>query len=179
MRLETRTIVRLRDALLQSGRRPSLVLSPAYETLARQGILSAEERTALARVDPLGETLFLMMSVDGKLSEAERDAIRGAIRGLTDNILRSGTINVMLETYRQRLDEHGRDARLYEIAEELADETADAESAFALAAAVALADEEVAVEESAFIKQVADVFGIRSDRASEIIEQLEQDRATR
>lgn len=156
MKIETATISRLRDALLASGRRPTVVLSPAYETLTREGLLSQEETMALSRIDPLAETMFLMMSADGKIAEAERDVVRGAVRGLSDNLLRSGTINVMLENYGKRLEEQGRDARLQEIADEIAEEPSEAEGAFALAAAVALADEEIADEENELINQLAD-----------------------
>ena len=176
MKIETTTIRRLRDALLQSGRRPSIVLSPAYETLTREGMLSPEEMAALNRVDPLAETMFLMMSADGKIEQSERDAVRGAIRGLSDNILRSGTINVMLENYGKRLKEQGRDARLHEIADEIAEEPHEAEGAFALAAAIALADDEIADEENAFINQLAEWFGIEAERAESILDQLEEDR---
>jgi tellurite resistance protein len=175
MKLRTATIERLRDALLQSGRRPSTVMSSAYETLTREGLLSPEEASALNRVDPLAETMFLMMSADGKVEEQEKDAVRGAIRGLTDNLLRSGTISVMLENYEKRLQEQGRDARLQEIASEIAEETSEAEGAFALSAAIALADDEVADEENAFINQLAEWFGISPARASEILDQLEED----
>lgn len=178
MKIETATIRRLRDALIQSGRRPSVVLSPAYETLTRQGLLSPEETTALNRVDPLAETMFLMMSADGKISELERDAVRGAIRGLSDNILRSGTINVMLENYQKRLEEQGKDERLREIADEIAEEPSEAEGAFALAAAIALADDEVADEENALINQLAEWFGIPEDRSAQILDQLDEDRTS-
>jgi tellurite resistance protein len=176
MKIQTVTIERLRDALLQSGRRPSVVLSSAYETLTREGLLSPEEANALNRVDPLGEAMYLMMSADGHVAEQERDAVRGAIRGLTDNILRTGTINVMLENYEKRLAEQGRDARLQEIASDIAEETGEAEGAFALSAAIALADDEITEEENAFINQLAEWFGIDSKRASEILDQLEADK---
>src|SRR5215471_16557376 len=112
MKLKTRTIERLRDALLQSGRRPSVVASSAYEVLTRNGLLSNDEIVALNRVDPLAETMFLMMAADGKLTDAERDAVRGGIRGLTDDVLHAGTITVMLENYQSRLESEGRDERL-------------------------------------------------------------------
>jgi uncharacterized tellurite resistance protein B-like protein len=171
MKLKTATIERLRDALLQSGRRPSVVLSSAYETLTREGLLSPEEAGALKRVDPLAEAMFLMMSADGQVADAER----GAIRGLTDNLLRSGTINVMLENYAQRLQEQGRDARLQEIASDIAEEKSEAEGAFALSAAIALADDQITEEENAFINQLAEWFGIAPERAGEILDQLEED----
>jgi tellurite resistance protein len=119
--------------------------------------------------------MFLMMSADGMIAEAERDAVRGAIRGLTDNLLRSGTINVMLENYQRRLVEDGRDERLRQIAEDIADEPSEAEGAFALAAAVALADEQVADEENAFINQLAGWLGISEARCNEILDQLQAD----
>jgi len=175
MKLETGTIRRLRDALLSSGRRPSMVLSPAYETLTREGLLSQEEMAALTRVDPLAETMFLMMAADGTIGEEERDVVRGAIRGLSDNIIRSGTINVMIENYQKAMEEEGRDERLRQIADEIADEPGEAEGAFSLAAAVALADDEIADEENAFINQLAEWFGISEERANEILDQLDDD----
>jgi tellurite resistance protein len=178
MKIETATIRRLRDSLLQSGRRPSAVLTPAYETLTRQGLLSPEEMGALTRVDPLAETMFLMMAADARVTDTERDAVRGAIRGLTDDLLRSGTINVMLEAYEKRLQQQGREARLREIADEIAEEPTEAEGAFSLAAAVALADDEVSDGENEFINQLAEWFGITEQRANEILDQLEDDRAS-
>ena len=175
MKIQTATIARLRDALLQSGRRPSMVASSAYETLTREGLLTPEEMGAIQRVEPLAETMFLMMAADGTVADAERDAVRGAIRGLTDNLLRTGTINVMLETYGKRLASSDRDARLQEIAQEIAEDPNEAEGAFALAAAVALADDEVSDEENAFINQLSEWFGISDERAAEILDQLEAD----
>jgi tellurite resistance protein len=177
VKLKTRTIERLRDALLESGRRPSMVVSSAYETLTREGLLSTDEITALNRVDPLAETMFLMMAADAKLTPDELDAVRGGIRGLTDGALRSGTITVMLENYQRRLDAEGRDERLRQIAEAISEEASEAESAFALAAAVALADDDVAEEENALINQLASWFGISPERSAAILDQIEQDQA--
>ena len=177
MKLKTRTIERLRDALLESGRRPSVVVSSAYETLTREGMLSPEEIAALNRVDPLAETMFLMMAADGKLSPIEQEAVRGGIRGLTDDVLRTGTIAVMMENYQRRLEAEGRDERLRQIAEAISEEPSEAESAFALAAAVALADDDVAEEENSFINQLAGWFGITAERSAAILDQLEADNA--
>jgi len=175
VKLKTRTIARLRDALLQSGRRPSMVASSAYETLTREGMLSTEEVGALNRVDPLAETMFLMMAADGKLTSEEHDAVRGAIRGLTDNALRTGTINVMLENYQRRLEADGREERLHQIAETISEEASEAEGAFALAAAIAFADDDIAEEENALINQLAEWFGIEPERSRQILDQLEDD----
>jgi tellurite resistance protein len=176
MRIETATIRRLRDALLQSGRRAD-VLSPAFETLARAGILSDAERNALARVDPMVETLFLMMAADGKVTDSERTAVRGAVRGLTGDLIHEGTIKVMLETYERTLVDEGREARLRKVGESLKAHPSDAEGAFALAAAVALADDEVDDEERKLVGQIAAWFGITEQRALAILNQLEDDKS--
>jgi tellurite resistance protein len=176
MKIETATIRRLRDALLLSGRRPEAVQSSAYETLTRAGLLSEDEQAALTRVDPMAETMFLMMSADGKITETERDAVRGAIRGLTASILHDGTIQVMLEAYQRALEKDGREARLRHLGAMLSGHPSDAEGAFALAAAVALADDDVAEEEQSLVEQMATWFGIGTTRAEQILDQLEQDK---
>jgi tellurite resistance protein len=176
MKIETATIRRLRDALLQSGRKTD-VLSPAFETLARAGILSDAEKAALSRVDPMVETLFLMMAADGKVTDSERSAVRGAVRGLTGDLLHEGTIKVMLETYERTLVEQGREERLRSIGVSLAKHPSDAEGAFALAAAVALADDEVDDEERKLVAQIASWFGITEARADVILNQLEDDKS--
>lgn len=177
MRIHTTTIERLRDALLQSGRRESTVVSSAYETLTREGMLDDPEKEALARVEPMAEAMYLVMAADGQIAESEKDAIRGAIRGLTDNLLHAGTINVMLENFERHLTEQGREARLKEIADVLAPSQSDAEGAFALAAAVALADDRVADEENQIVARLAEWFRIPAERAAKILDQLEEDGA--
>jgi tellurite resistance protein len=178
VKIQTATIRRLRDALLKSGRRAEAVQSSAYETLTRAGLLSDVEQAALERVDPMAETMFLMMSADGKITDSERDAVRGAIRGLTDGILHDGTIKVMLETYRRELETDGREARLRRVGAMLSAHPSEAEGAFALAAAVALADDEVADEEERLVAELATWFGITTARAEQILDQLEDDKAS-
>jgi tellurite resistance protein len=178
MRIQTATIQRLRDALLKSGQRTSLVFSPAHKILAREGLLGEAESEAIDQVDPMAETMFLMMAADGQVTDEERDAIRGALRGLADGLLHDGTIDAMLERYGDALARDGREARLKHLAGSLADEPGTAENAFALAAAVALADGRVTPEETAFIKQLAQWYRITPERASVILDQVEEERST-
>ncbi len=177
MKIDTATIARLRDALIQSGRRQAAVLSSAYETLTREGLLSEEEQDALARIEPMVETMFLVMSADGRISAGEMDAIRGAVRGLTEGLLQEGTIKVMLEGCQKRLDEEGRSARLDSVTAVMRGDREDAEGAFALAAAIAMADHEVATEENELILDIGNRLGIGTDRAKAILEQLEEERS--
>lgn len=177
MKIDTATIARLRDALIQSGRRQAAVISSAYETLTRQGLLSEEEQAAVARIEPMVETMFMVMAADGRISAGEMDAIRGAVRGLTEGLLQEGTIKVMLEGCETRLEQEGRAARLDALTSQLREDREDAEGAFALAAAIAMADHEVASEENALILDLGERLGIGTGRAEAILEQLEEERS--
>jgi tellurite resistance protein len=171
--VNTPAVRKLAEALLQSGERPSSVVSSAYQTLTRQGLLSDTELHALSRVDPVAETMFLMMAADGKLSAEERVAIRGAIRGLTGDALQDGIIDVMLENYQTQLVRDGREGCLKRIVSILGQSSEDAEGAFALAAAVALVDRRVDATETELIHQLAQWFGISATRAEAILNQLQ------
>jgi len=92
-------------------------------------------------------------------------------------VLHEGTIQVMLEQYDRSLASQGREARLRSLGAHLSGVPAAAEGAFALAAAVALADDEVADEERALVEQIRDWFGITSERASLILHQLDDDKS--
>lgn len=175
MKIQTATITRLRDTLLQSGRREAVVVTSAYETLAREGLLDDDETSAVEQVSPLAETMFLMMAADGSLAEQERDALRGAVIGLSSDKIHPGTINVMLESFQVLLDKEGRDERLKKIAVQIKDDPNQSEGAFALAAAIALADDNVEEGETAVMKQLAEWFEISEERQHAILQDLDHD----
>jgi len=174
MELRTRTIERLRDALLSSGGRAENVVSSAFTTLARQGLLSDAEKSALLRVDAVAEILFLVIAADEQIMDTEVAALRGAIRGLTGDALNDGIVDVMLEAYALRLHEEGRDQRLRSVAKSISDPV-EAESALSLAAAVALADDDVADSESAVVTLLADAFGFDDAQRRAILGRLSDD----
>jgi len=178
MQIRTRTIERLRDALLASGRRPSDVISSAHATLARQGLLTEQEKEAIRRVDAVAEVMFLVMVADQQITDTEYAAVRGAIRGLTGEVLKDGIIDVLIEDYALRLRDHGREARLQQVASSMTDE-AEIESAFAMAAAVALADDDVADSEHQVLDSLAVWFGIGPARVRVLLDQLADDAAVR
>lgn len=176
MKLETVAIRRLRDALLLSGQRPAAVLSPAFATLAREGLLSAEEQEAVERVTPIVETMVLVMAADGVLAERERQALRGAIRGLSGEAVHDSTLDYLMERMTATLAREGREARLRALGATLAPHPGEAEGAFALAAAVAFADDAVSPEERVLVEQLAGWLGLTPERASAILHELEEDR---
>lgn len=176
MKVHSQTIERLRDALLTSGRRAPVLQSSAFETLARAGLLSEAERAALIRVEPLAEVMFLVMAADEMVAETEWSAIVGAVRGISGDALTDGTIKVMIETFALRLRDQGAPTRLKALGEALRSDQNDAESAFCLAAAVALADNSVADSESRVLDELAGVLGFDEADRQRILGQLAQDK---
>lgn len=173
--LRSSTMLRLRDRLKETGARPSIVVSSTEDVLAKAGLLPPEEQAAVRSIDPVVEMMFLMMAADGALGDDERTVIRGAVRELSENYIRSTTLNVMLEKYEASLAADGQAARLKDIADRLGDDVPGAESAFVLAAAVAFADEEVHDSENELLSQFADLAGISEERANELLDELEND----
>lgn len=173
--MPTKTLSRLRDALLESGSRPDQVQSSADETLARAGLLSESERRAVLRIEPLAEVLFLMITADGELSETEWFAFRGAARGLTANALSDGVLRAMRDQYAERLRQDGQRARLHAIAVTLKPDPNEAENAFCLAAAVALADNRIADSESRLLDDLAGWLEFDADRVARLLGMLTAD----
>jgi tellurite resistance protein len=176
MKIHSQTIERLRDALLASGRRAPLVQSSAFETLAREGLLSDQEKAAVLRVEPIAEVMFLVVAADEMVAEAELSAVRGAIRGMSGDALSDGTIKVLIETFALRLRDQGKELRLLELGQALRSDQNEAESAFSLAAAVALSDNNEADSESRILDELAVVLGFDEETQNRILGQLAQDR---
>src|SRR5690606_3903395 len=107
MQIRTRTIERLRDALLQSGRRQSDVISSADATLARAGLLTDQQSEPEPAGHAVAEVMYLVTAADGQITDTEYAALRGATRGLTGEVPGHGIIDVLVEGYELRLRDHG------------------------------------------------------------------------
>jgi tellurite resistance protein len=173
MEIRSSTLIRLRDALLASGGRKSAVTSSAYRTLVKRGLLSEDENDAVARVASPAESMFLVIAADEKVTDTELMALRGAIRGLTGDVLNDDLVHLLMEKYARSLLEEGLDQRLQAISETL-DET-EALNTFALAAAVALADGQVVAEENTVIAKMRRAFGLSEAQVQVILTELQQD----
>jgi len=173
--LRPATVSRLKDRLKETGARPSIVVSSTQDVLAKAGMLPPEEQAAVRSIDPVVEMMFLMMAADGDIGEQEYTVIRGAVRELTENYVRTTTLNVMLDGYKELLEKEGQKARVEEIANRLGDDVAGCESAFVLAAAVAFADEVIEDQENELLSTFAEAVGLSEERANELLDELEQD----
>jgi uncharacterized tellurite resistance protein B-like protein len=173
--LSNSTIARLRDQLRTRGQRPSVALGDMSKLSAED----AELAMMSAEYGPICEAMYLMMSADGSISSEERDVLKGALRNLSGDTVRTVHIEAMLDRAAREAAEHGRDARLRDVVEHLHEDGARAEVAFVLAAAIAFADSAIADEENETLNLLAEGLGISEERADELLDSVESDLADR
>jgi len=168
------TIARLKDQLRARGQRPSIALGDSAS-------LSPELLGVAAEYGPICEGMYLMMSADGKISHDEREVLKGTLRKLSNDTVRSVHIEALLDQAAKRVAEQGRDTRLRDVTAHLHDDPARAEVAFVLAAAVAFADNANAIadEENETLNALAEGLGIDESRANELLDGVEADLANR
>ncbi len=173
--LSNSTLARLRDRLRSQGQRPSMVLS----NMAALSPDAADLLATMAEYGPLCEAMYLMMSADGRITNDERDVLKGALRSLSDNVVPSLHIEAMLDAASKNVAEQGREARLNEVVDQLRNDPARVEVAFVLAAAIAFADNAIADEENETLSQFAEGLGIDEARIDELLDGVEADLSER
>jgi tellurite resistance protein len=170
--LSNSTIARLRDQLQKHGRRPSIA---APDPTASPS--SLELLNILAEYGPLCEAMYLMMSADGRVGNDEREVLKGALRNLSGDTIRTAQMEAMLDTAGKNVADQGRAARLQEVVRQLQSDRARAEVAFVLAAAIAFADNAIADEENETLNEFAEGLGIDESRANQLLDDVETDLA--
>ncbi len=171
--LSNSTLVRLRDQLQARGQRPSIVASAPSE--ANMSPETVEMLNIVAEYGPLCEAMYLMMSADGSVGTEEKEVLKGALRNLAGDAIRSTHIDNMVRDAAKRADEEGREARFEQIVALLHEDKARAEVAFVLAAAIAFADNAIADEENETLNELAEGLGIDEARANELLDDVEKD----
>ena len=171
--LSNSTLARLRDQLQARGARPSIV--------AAEGGVSpetAEMLNIVAEYGPICEAMYLMMSADGKISGEEREVLRGALRNLSGDTIRTTHSESMLDDSGKKVADDGREKRMAEVVAALKEDKARGEVTFVLAAAVAFADNAIADEENETLNTLAEGLGIDEARANELLDDVEKDLAS-
>lgn len=171
MNIDTRTVRRLRDALIENGR-----LAGGQQAAVDGRAGGPGKEASIKRVTPFVETMYLMMTADGLHDDDENAAIRGAMRTLTHGLLDEADLEQLLQACAELVSTQGIEARLQAIGNRICADRADRETGFTLAAAVALADENVAAEESTLLASIAEWFGLSSRRSQEILQQFDASR---
>ena len=121
----------------------------------------------LLEYGPLCEVMFLAMSVDGAIEQAERDVLRGALRELDDRV-RTTHFGAMLRKAEESLVAEGHAARLRAVAKQLNEDPVRAEVGYILASAIAYADKDMSMAENDFLNDLADALGIDEARSEEL-----------
>jgi uncharacterized tellurite resistance protein B-like protein len=170
--LKPKTLERIRDHFREVGQPASVAFTKG--TAAAEEDPFVGDPDALRRFRALFEAMFLMIGADGDVADAEREVLRGAVRGLTDNGVRTAYIDKLFGEC-TALASEGIEARLAAIAPVLKEDPALVEAAFSLAAAVAFADSDIRDEENELINQMADALGIDGERAEELLNLLESE----
>jgi len=173
IQLQPKTLQRIRDQLLADGQAPSIGFRPGMENKPVDPFDTDDE--ARARFEALVEAMYLMMTADDDIGTEEKEVLRGAVRDLTANAVRSAHIEKLLERFGESRKNEGWEKRLAAISGVLKGEKVLGEAAFVLAAAVAFADEDIKDEENELINQIAEALGIESERADELLGELEAD----
>lgn len=134
-----------------------------------------ELQNILQEYGPLCEAMYLMMSADGAVGEEEREVLKGALRNLSGDTIRTAHMDKMLENAGKSVADQGREARLQSLVEDLRHDKARAEVAFVLAAAIAFADNAIADEENETLNSFAEGLGIDEARANQLLDDVEAD----
>ncbi|HEY6881650.1 MAG TPA: TerB family tellurite resistance protein [Polyangiales bacterium] len=163
MRLDSETLLRLRDELRRTGERRSL--PPSAPPSAAEDV-SQDVLAVVQRVAPMCEVLYLLMVADEHSDQREVEVLRGAIRTLTQGALRTGVIDGMLHKFEAAARTFGRDGRLAQVTSLIAADRQDAEAAYTLAAVMAIADETSDERERAWLEELRELLGINAKRAS-------------
>jgi len=159
--MASKRIERLRDKLLARGRPtmyPSLSPSP-----------SPELEALAERVRPFAEVMYLVLATDSKITENERNVLRGALRSLTEDALSTSALDTMLADFEQLRERQGLEVRLDYLASQLYSDRADAKLALGLATAAADSDAGIGPEERAVIEALAERLRISDEELQALL----------
>lgn len=163
MEINTKTIQRVRDALLERGR--NVPRGDGEDTTADPVPFGQD---LLERFTPFAETMFIVAMVDGHEDPAELDALYGAMQMLTANQIPPQALTDIHQRCKHDLSQLGLQGYLEKIGSQLANDRMDRETAFTLGAAVALADDRVHGAERELMSELAEYFGI-SNKAARVL----------
>jgi uncharacterized tellurite resistance protein B-like protein len=117
--------------------------------------------------------MYLTMMADGEAADTEKEAIRGALQVLTQGFLDESMLVKIMQRCEAAAQEQGVELRLQSLGAQLCADQQDRETAFTLAAAVAVADNQLVEEESSLVGLIAEWYGVSDKRCGEILQQLE------
>lgn len=163
--LPTARLLELRDELRRRGQRRSTVF-PSAEPSVIEAVTVVEEYGALC------EAMFLVMAVEKRMLNVQRELLRGALDVLSNGHVRTAHMEAMLDAASKRLAEDGLDVRCQRVIEALSDDPVRAETALVLAGAIAAADGKISPAEHALLDRLVAGLGLEPDRLPQILSEL-------
>lgn len=157
----------LRDRLRARGQRPSIVFGGPHT--------SQELIEALQIVEAWGafvEAMYLMMAVDRRVLNVEREVLRGALAVLSGGLVRTRHMEAMLDAAARRVAKDGTEKRTQHVIDVLREDRPRAEAAAVVAAAIAVADSRVVPEEHALLDRLTRELELGDARVQETTEGL-------
>jgi tellurite resistance protein len=121
----------------------------------------------------LCEAMYLMMAVDNRVVNAEREVLRGALDVLSGGRVRTRHMESMIDVAARRVAAEGIDKRLAKVLEVLREDPARAETCVILAAAVAAADNRIVPEEHELLSRMFKGLGLDETRANQLVADLD------
>jgi tellurite resistance protein len=163
--LPTTRLLALRDELRRRGQRPSMVFRSAAPNVV-------EAVTILEEYGALCEVMFLVMAVEKRMLNVQRELLRGALDVLSNGHVRSSHMEAMLDAASKRLAEDGLESRCQRVTEALRDDPVRAEIALVLAGAIAAADGKITEPEQQLLDRLVRDLDVGQDRLSDILREL-------
>jgi tellurite resistance protein len=159
-------LLALRDELQRRGQRRSMLFPTA-----RPDVI--ETVTIVEEFGALCEVMFLVMVVEGKMLNVQRQLLRGALDLLSSGRVRTAHMEAMLDAASQRMLEDGIEARKTKVADALRDDPIRAETTLILATAVAAApDGKISEAAQALLDQLSVEFDLGEERMSALLREL-------
>lgn len=170
MRLTEESLALLRDRLKARGERRSITWA-----VSANAAEVAEAVHVVEEYGPICEAMYLVMVADGRVFNVERAVLRGALRVLSNDRVRSTHIESMVDGASRKVAEQGWPARLASVAARLHGDKARGELVYVLAHAVAAADGAISPLEQQALDAFAEALNIDGETAARLLATLERD----
>jgi tellurite resistance protein len=163
--LPTARLLALREELRRRGQRRSMVFPSAAPNVV-EAVAVVEEYGAYC------EAMFLVMAVEKRMLNVQRELLRGALDVLSNGRVRTSHMEAMLDAASKHQAEDGLEQRCQHVIEALGDDPVRAETALVLAGAIAAADGKVTPTEQALLDRLGEGLDVGPDRLSAILREL-------
>ena len=176
MEINTDAIRRLRDYLLSHGklRLDDDAATPDGGDGASSAGTDPWTGSAIARrVEPFAETMFLVMMADGEPDASERSALLGALNVLADGQVSPALFEAMFDRFTALATTEGVESRIAHLGARLSADQDERETAFTLAAAIALADDHVHAHENHTLSLIREYYGVSARRMAVLLETID------